>query len=166
MGLDKSQLDYHGAPQAEHAVRLLSEVCEVVYRSGPGFLEDASSGLGPVSGLIAAFRKHPEAAWLVLACDLPGASRDAIRFLVDRRDPNRDAVAFGTREEPEPLFSLWEPRLTSRQDFSDLSPSRALRASECLWLSAPDPDWIRNVNTPAELASWKAERNAASEARR
>ena len=34
-----------------------------------------AAGLGPIAGITAALQRHPKAAWLVVACDLPFLTR-------------------------------------------------------------------------------------------
>jgi molybdenum cofactor guanylyltransferase len=172
MEQEKSEIPYHGVPQVRFCVELLSEFCEKVYLScrkdkipsdGTSYFLDDNPGEGPAGGLKTAFRRHPDVAWLVLACDMPGADRAAVRYLVDRRDPEREATAFGNPLQPEPFFAIWEPRLTNRQDFLHESPSAALRASDCEWVASPSPEWLTSVNTPRELACWMASRKAVSD---
>ncbi len=161
MGFDKGAIDYHGKSQVDHGRELLAKVCETVYVSGLD-LPDEEENAGPIAGLRAANRRHPEAAWLVLACDLPGADETAIRYLISRR--GKEATAFGTPDSPEPLFAIYESGLMARAGKFQ-SPRALLASADCIWVS-PSADWVTNVNTPLELASWMASRNAASDFRR
>lgn len=172
-GEDKSRLAYHGVPQWRYACDLLADYCESVFLSAREdqslpypTLVDEESGLGPVSGFRSAFRKSPAAAWLVLACDLPGVNREAVQWLRDHRDPEADATAFGSPESPEPLFSLWEP--TGLRTFYERggSPRAALISFSTIWVPPKNPGWITNVNTPAERAAFTASRNKISDAGR
>lgn len=106
MGSDKAALDYHGRPQAAHACGLLAPFCARVFVScradqacdpalaGLPQLHDAQEGLGPLGGILTAFAAHPQAAWLVVACDLPHLDAATLAHLVARRDPSRLATAF------------------------------------------------------------------------
>lgn len=112
MGADKATLDYHGRPQAEHAMHLLAAVCEKVFLSCradqtllPGYaghpqIHDAFTGLGPLGGILSALTAHPDAAFLVAACDLPFLDRAAVATLAAGRDPQALATAF---EGPLPI---------------------------------------------------------------
>jgi len=50
-------------------------------------LPDVSFVDGPMSGLLAAMRWAPSASWVVVACDQPHISDDAIRWLLSNRQP-------------------------------------------------------------------------------
>src|SRR6185437_15910850 len=82
MKQDKATLSYHGRTQLEWAMALLEGRVEKAFVSvRPGQSDsvrarfeqivDTHDGLGPIAGILAAQARHPEAAWLVLACDLP-----------------------------------------------------------------------------------------------
>jgi len=67
---------------------------------------------GPFNGILTAHALYPEAAWLVLACDLPLIDRESLLGLLEQRDPGSWATSFATRKSglPEPMATLWEPR--------------------------------------------------------
>jgi len=122
MGMDKGLIEYHKVPQREHLYNLLNEVCEATYMSlreeqesnvpfGFQTLVDLNEFRGPYNGLLSAHKKHPEAAWLVLACDLPLIDLDALKELIFKRDTSKQATAFALKENPlpEPLCAIWEP---------------------------------------------------------
>ncbi len=122
MGTDKGLIPYHGIPQREYLYGLLGQVCERTFVS---LREDQQDGLppemqaivdrnefkGPYNGLLSAHKSHPEAAWLVLACDLPLMDLPALRELITARDPKAMSTAFALKENPlpEPLCAIWEP---------------------------------------------------------
>jgi molybdopterin-guanine dinucleotide biosynthesis protein A len=123
MGTDKGLIRYHGVPQREYLFDLLSEVCEGTFvslreeqaaelPSRMSTIVDLNEYRGPYNGLLSAHKKHPEAAWLVLACDLPLMDLDALKELIAQRDQTKQATAFALRENPlpEPLCAIWEPR--------------------------------------------------------
>lgn len=108
MGRDKASLAYHGRPQAAHILDLLSAFCIRSYVScradqaaleglaGLPQLHDAHADMGPLAGILTAFEAHPEAAWLVVACDLPYLDRASLAALVAARDPSLAATAFAS----------------------------------------------------------------------
>ena len=122
MGTDKGLIPYHGVPQREYLYDLLSEVCEETFvslreeqatelPSRMSTIVDLNEYRGPYNGLLSAHKKHPEAAWLVLACDLPLMDLDALKELIAQRDNTKQATAFALKENPlpEPLCAIWEP---------------------------------------------------------
>ncbi|MFQ5447241.1 MAG: NTP transferase domain-containing protein [Saprospiraceae bacterium] len=168
MRQDKSLLEYHGMPQREYMFRQLTEVCGEVFLScRPDqtarllldfpLMVDSFLHLGPMGALLSAFRKEPDTAWLVVACDLPLLDESTLRYLVENRDPSAIATSFRSPENefPEPLVAIWEPRSYLvlmqflAQGFS--CPRKVLINSPVHLLDAPNPDVLRNVNTPEEV---------------
>lgn len=123
MGKDKGLLHYHGVPQREYLYDLLCKVCEKTYISLreeqqaelPSSIQtiiDLNDYQGPYNGLLSAHKKHPDVAWLVLACDLPLMDLEALKELVSQRDTTKLATTFASKENslPEPLCAIWEPQ--------------------------------------------------------
>ena len=170
MRSDKGALRYHGAAdQRQYTAALLHEFCTDVRVSvrpdqaselpaGLVPLPDTFAGLGPLGGLLSAFRADPNAAWLVLACDLPLLTRTTLGFLVTNRQPRRFATALQSpwNDFPEPLVTIWEPRaygeLLRFLSLGYSCPRKALINSDTAVLRPPVPEELRNVNTPEERA--------------
>ena len=118
MGKDKGQIDYHGKPQREYMADILNEICDETFLSVRSskketvidypFLEDTFYDLGPFGAIASAFRHRPNAAWLVVACDLPLLDLETLDFLVKNRKPSAIATAFNSpvNQFPEPLISI------------------------------------------------------------
>jgi len=169
MQTDKGRLRYHadGREQREVAAALLADVCHDVVVSVRAEqaaelpaclvpLPDRFLGLGPLGGILSAFLADPNAAWLVLACDLPFLSADTLRTLVAGRQPSRLATAFQSpgSDFPEPLITIFEPRaypeLLRFLGLGYSCPRKMLINSDVQVLPTPGGDALRNVNTPAE----------------
>jgi molybdopterin-guanine dinucleotide biosynthesis protein A len=167
MRRDKGLLDYHGEAQREYAAGLLARYCRQVYLScrsdqagEPGgkfpLLPDTFTGLGPKGGILSALRHQPDAAWLVLACDLPLLDDETLHFLVSHRDPSRVATAFLDPDGkfPEPLVTIYEPRsypvLLQMLGLGYSCPRKTLINSDVALLRAPNAKALTNVNEPAE----------------
>ena len=167
MGQDKGLLDYHGAPQREHLYGLMAALgvppslsCRAdqlaTLPKKLAALPDTFLELGPYGAILSAFREDPDAAWLVIACDLPLIDETTIRYLLERRDPMRVATAFQSpvNEFPEPLIAIWEPRAYPvllqflSQGYS--CPRKVLINADVKLLEAPDPRALHNVNSPEE----------------
>ena len=179
MQTDKGRLRYGpaGREQREVAASLLAEVCQDVVVScraeqaaelpaGLVPLPDTFLGLGPLGGILSAFRLDPNAAWLVLACDLPFLTAEVLRALVAGRQPARLATAFQSpgNEFPEPLITIFEPRaypeLLRFLGLGYSCPRKMLINSDVAVLPTPGGGQLRNVNTPAERTA--AEQELAS----
>ncbi len=122
MGTDKGELEYQGKPHREYLYELLEEFCDDVYLSiraeqkedlGSNFktIIDTNDFKGPMNGIMSAHQQFPDAAWLVVATDLPLADKNSIQNLIENRNPDKVATAYATHESglPEPLFAIWEP---------------------------------------------------------
>ncbi len=167
MGRDKGAISWHGKPQREYMADLLKNLCAEVFIScRPGqeteietaypILTDTFADLGPYGAILSAFRQAPDAAWLVVACDLPLLDRATLDFLLENRQPSRVATTFESPfdQMPEPLITLWEPKSYAvllsflAQGYS--CPRKVLLNSDALVLQAPNPEALTNVNTPEE----------------
>ena len=171
---DKGGLHYHALDQRAHTAALLHEFCPDVRVScrpdqvaglpaGLTALPDTFLNLGPLGGLLSAFQADPDAAWLVLACDLPFLTRTTLEFLVAHRQPARAATALCSpwNEFPEPLITIWEPRsyatLLRFLSLGYACPRKALINSDIELLTPPVAAELRNVNTPEERAAAEQE---------
>lgn len=167
MRQDKAVLAYRGEPQLLRAWRLLEAATERAFvsvrdsqrddllRAGLPQIVDTYDAIGPAAGILSAQARYPEAAWLVLACDLPLLDSGTLRQLIDARDPHADATVFTSNHDglPEPLCAIWEPsshaRLLQRYQDGSYCPRKALIQSSIKLLPAPG-DALDNVNTPEE----------------
>lgn len=169
MGEDKALLDRQGEPQLLATFRLLSQHVQSCFvslrrdqreesiRAGlPGIFDEAE-GIGPAAGLLAAHGAHPDAAWLVLACDLPRLQPSTLLGLIRARDGRHAAIAYRSAVDdlPEPLCALWEPAALaslSRQAQAGRYRLRdILESGDALLLSAPSDGVLENINTPEDL---------------
>ncbi len=170
MGCDKALLDYHGVPQGRWTGALLEQVCERVYYScregqdlGPGpdlaevRIHDREEGQGPIGGILLAHEKHPDAAWLVVACDLPRLSKDTLQHLLDSRDAEQMVSAYKSAHDglPEPLGAIYEPAAFASLNEAFQSglkcPRKFLINSEnVLLVDLVDKTALDNANTPEE----------------
>lgn len=167
MQRDKSSLVYHDKSQREHVLSLMAPHCSKVYLScnpiqaeamgdREDIIEDVFLKLGPMGGILSAFRKDPDAAWLTVACDLPYLTEATLQYLVQHRNPSKVATAFLDADGvfPEPLVTLWEPRAYSllldylSQGYS--CPRKVLINSEVEILNPPNKKDFYNANRPEE----------------
>jgi molybdopterin-guanine dinucleotide biosynthesis protein A len=123
MRTDKAALRYAGRNQLERAMELIAPHVQRAYvsvradqtedalRARFPQIRDMHDNLGPIAGVLAAQARHPEAAWLVLACDLPLLDTATLAHLVRCRAPQSAATAYRSSRDglPEPLCAIWEP---------------------------------------------------------
>jgi len=171
MGRDKAALQYAGRSQLERAMELLAprversfvsiradQVEDPTRRAFPQII-DRGADLGPVAGILAAQAAHREAAWLVLACDLPFLDGESLDELLARRAPQRVATAFRSTHDglPEPLCAIWEPAshaaLVAYVESGRQCPRKFLILSDVELLAQPHPRALDNINTPAEYGA-------------
>lgn len=171
MRQDKATLAYGGRVQLERAMALLAPHVERTYvsvraehseepvRARFAQIRDTLKNAGPIAGLLAAQARHPEAAWLVLACDLPFLDEATLVHLLHRRAPARVATAYRSGHDglPEPLCAIWEPRshepVTAYVAGGRTCPRRFLLGADTELLDAPNPEALDNINTPEEYRS-------------
>ena len=170
MGHDKGLIEFHGQPQREYAAKILESVCEQVYIScRPEQMEgianpivDSFSELGPYGGILSAFRKNPNTAWLTVACDLPFLDESILKYLIENRNSSKLATCFmdSDNQFPEPLITVWEPRaypqLLKYLSLGYSCPRKVLINSEVQTLQVPNLNALTNVNSQEDLEKARA----------
>jgi molybdopterin-guanine dinucleotide biosynthesis protein A len=127
-------------------------------RSARPLIVDSVEGEGPIVGIRSALAAHPEAAWMVLACDLPFLTDQALTQLLTERDASQLATAFRSAHDglPEPLCAVWEPAsapaLLAYQAAGGQCPRKFLMRHAVRLLEARDRRALDNINTPEEYA--------------
>ncbi len=172
MRRDKATLQYRGGGgQLERAMELLRPRVARVFvsvrrdqvtdpvRARFEQIVDTREGLGPIAGIVAAQAQYPQAAWLVLACDLPFLDAATLDHLLRSRRADRQATAYRSSYDgqPEPLCAIYEPAtgaaiaayVTSGRD----CPRKFLRQADVELIDQPNPHALDNVNTPEEYGT-------------
>ena len=168
MGSDKGQISYHGRPQREYLYELLENVCQEVFISireeqqdsftgAFNFIYDANLYRGPFNGILSAHARFPNAAWMVLACDLPLIDLPTLRLLNDSRRVDMDATALATEKSglPEPLAAIWEPGGLEKagiylQDAESSCPRKFLINAVTHLVTPETDDLLVNANSMEE----------------
>jgi len=168
MGADKASIRYAGTAQSELAAELLRSYCPKIFLSlrkdqsnctgldHLNVVHDRFESAGPLIGILSAMTLHQQAAWLVIACDLPFLDRKSLDNLLARRDPTKIATAYRSSYDgkPEPLCAIYEPhaRLVLKQflDADIRCPRKILMQTEPLLLDPVNPRALDNVNTPED----------------
>lgn len=170
MGRDKALLRVDGETQLHRAVGLLESLLDRVFvstrtdqqdepeRKKFEQIVDRYQDLGPLAGILSAMEAHPNAGWLVLACDLPQVDTATIRHLLDRRSSEQPFTAYRSSYDglPEPLCAYYAPGSVSiiRAFVDDgiICPRKILISSDTRLLDQINPASLDNINTPEDLA--------------
>lgn len=168
MRRDKAALEYRGRTQLEDAYDLLASVTSRAFvsvrpdqvtdplRQRFPQIVDEHANLGPLAGILAAQRAHPDAAWLVLACDLPFLDAAVLRHLLDQRDLQGYATAFRSTHDglPEPLCAVYEPKsvaaLARYATGGKSCPRKFLIEHQATLLKPVRADALDNVNSTTD----------------
>lgn len=183
MQRDKAALQYRpGETQLDAAMRLLSSRVEQAFvsvradqrddptRARYPAIVDRGDVEGPIAGISAALAGHPDAAWLVLACDLPFLDETTLDYLIAHRDREADATAFRSTRDglPEPLCAIYEPRaragVTAHIAAGRNCPRKFLINAQTRLLEQPNPRALDNVNTVAEYGEAMSSLNSSADA--
>jgi molybdopterin-guanine dinucleotide biosynthesis protein A len=170
MGQDKSELNYFGKPQKEFAKELLEnnnlETFYSVHNLSEKMAEisDKFLNLGPFGGICSAFQKDPNAAWFVLATDVPFINDNIIQLVLKHRNPSKVATAIKgkNKEFVEPLITIYEPKaypILLQYLAQGYSCPRKVLINSDVEIVEIDDDFIRNINTPEEFEVAKKEIN-------
>ena len=167
MGADKGLIDYRGRTQVRWLADLLGEYCVSVRVSvsprqqrSAGYasmatIVDHEPGSGPAGGLMSAWRTDPDAAWLLVAVDLPLLNRATLTALTAGRSSAHLATAFRHPDDVlEPLCTIWEPAarglLERRMEQGDASLRRLLESGPVRVLNPPAPEALYSADLPED----------------
>ena len=171
MGRDKAALVHpDGRSLARRCCDLLREAgCESVVLSLrhdqeiPAGLDDleivrdpAGASHGPIAGIVTGMLLHPDADWLVLACDLPRIDLLTLTHLVSSKQPADTFLAYRSESDalPEPLCALYAPAALPvlgqalADDFR--CPRKILIRNDCRLLEPVTRRALDNANTPED----------------
>jgi molybdopterin-guanine dinucleotide biosynthesis protein A len=158
----------------ERTTAILSPLVDGLVVSGAGMLPkklantvclaDIPGLVGPLAGLLAAFRWQPTVAWLLVACDMPCITTAALQWLLaDRRAGCWGRVPrLAESKYCEPLLAWYDFR--AGQLFEEQMADGDLRISTVAAHPKIDTpvipellhsDWL-NINTPEQLRSVSA----------
>jgi molybdenum cofactor guanylyltransferase len=189
MGRDKALLEFEGRPLAAHALDLFQEVGITAMIAGAAasgraalvkfapVIEDASSGLGPLSGICAALLVTSARYGMFLPVDLPLLPASLLIYLLRSARITRSvaticAVSGFTQTFPVVLDRAALPALKNELDsqrygcFSAFQAAAATAGQSvrsvavellaqtgevCDPLGLPPIDWFLNLNTPDDL---------------
>jgi molybdopterin-guanine dinucleotide biosynthesis protein A len=168
MGADKALLSYGNGPQVKRVAGMLEQLCPPVSISvrhdqlgkpvfaGMRLLPDREEGVGPLEGILSAFREAPDHAWLVVAVDMPYLSEATIRHLLESRDASVFATAYRNpqTDRPEPVCAIYEPRILPVLEAAKAEKRYSLMLLRDVPIRLVEPvraRELRNINDPDEF---------------
>jgi molybdopterin-guanine dinucleotide biosynthesis protein A len=166
MGSDKALMDVRGVPQREFLFHELRHVCDDAFTSCradqhvPGWMNpiyDSAQVPGPLNGILSAFGRYTESAWLTVAVDMPCVDRAVLSFLISHRDPKRLATSFYNEltGDLEPMLTLWEPGalnlLVDQCSDGNYSALSFLNSHPVKGVCPPSVETFTNLNTPDDV---------------
>jgi len=184
MGADKAAIEFSGKTLLDQAVSTMAHVVDDVFVSARDeqrlsagretypFIADRLGPeiRGPAAGILSAHCQYPDAAWLVLAMDMPLVTVAMLEGLVSERDSDYDATAWRSERNsaPEPLCAVYEPATLVRflhqvQAGGDTSPQRWLGTQSVKLLAGSGSGLLAGANTPQELDLRRAEKRGGQE---
>jgi molybdopterin-guanine dinucleotide biosynthesis protein A len=171
MGEDKTKLALHGQPQYQHMLEVATSVtsegyisarAEQDFTSNASVITDRFVGLGPFGAILSAFMHDPNAAWLVIAADLPMIDPSFLSELIEARDPSKVSTAFlnPVTGFADPLCTIYEPRAYPRL-LHFLSrgvscPRKMLINSDVKLIEPSNAEKLFNLNTPEDLERFRS----------
>ena len=177
MQRDKAALSYAGQPQLTRAMERLTALTQRCFvsvrpdqihdplRAQWAQIVDREGESGPLAGIRAAQAHAPQAAWWVLACDLPRLESTALQHLLGKRDPTRLATTYLSAHDglPEPLCTIYEPSAVGALDAyvqaGGRCPRKFLSTHEVCALQPFSPEALDNINSADEY--WQAMQDSA-----
>lgn len=167
MGTDKALLNYRGEALVAAALRKLRQVtAEAAIAGGDPALArfgrlipDLAPGMGPLGGIVAGLRQSGHEWNLFVPVDLPDFPASAMRALCAAAAAGGAATTVARCDgQVHPLCAVIArralPVLEAQLEAGNLRVRAAFEAAgPVAYWQCPDPDWLRNANTPADFAA-------------
>lgn len=172
MGSDKSMIEYHGQPHSHYLFNILREFCNLVYLSvnelqsgntnnSYPYITDSSrySKIGPMSALLSAWQKFPNASLLAVGCDYPFIKKETIQTLTLNRKGNATCFIHPEKNIHEPLITIYEssfyPAVLNCYNKKKYSLSKILKYENVNAIFPSTFLMLQNANTTDDYLSAK-----------
>lgn len=168
MKMDKALIAYKGIPHAEYMHAVLAKYCDGVFLSSrkdqwinttleklPSITDSYEKG--PIGGILSAFDKHPDANWIIVACDLVHFNEKTVEKLLAHANDKVIATAYTNTYSgfPEALCALYTPKAFAifKDAFaSDVKcPVKVLRQTTVDLINQENGINLANINTKEEF---------------
>ena len=168
-GSPKAFAELEGKFFYEHVYEALGAVCsQVIIVTRPELTgrfpahlnvmtdTEEAAGQGPLAGIYSAMNTAGGGWYLVLPCDMPYVTAEAVHRLMQTADRDAEVSAVRTMGEHLPLFSMWNGRVKDRLGESlhqrQLGVMEFLRQSDTKWIESgrihADDMIFCNINKP------------------
>ncbi|MEO7993337.1 MAG: molybdopterin-guanine dinucleotide biosynthesis protein B [bacterium] len=122
--------------------------------------DDAPNLAGPLAGVLGAHRARPWTTWMILGCDFPLMTADALAWLWGQRAPGRWAIWPVLEGRAIPVAAIYEPQIVPTLERAAANGERSLTRilqphPSCCQIAIPaqHQQAFRSANTPEE---WEA----------
>jgi len=172
MGRPKSRLMFDDATFGERIVDVMKKHVTEIHLLGDGPIPRGLADLprfpdppnvgGPLAGILAALRARRGVGWIIVGCDQPLITDDALTWLLNQRKPDRLAIMPRMdAERIEPLLAIYETGILEQAEklaAQGISRIRKIALAEGVFMPTPPVElracWT-NVNTPEDYALLK-----------
>ncbi|MEL0276081.1 MAG: molybdopterin-guanine dinucleotide biosynthesis protein MobB [Deltaproteobacteria bacterium] len=179
MGQPKAWLPCNGSPMALQLAKLLEDLLgenQVFFGGEPppfpanlpvaqrqeleryAVISDRVGGFGPWGGLLGLWEAEPKTSWLVLGCDYPRLTIDALSWLLSQRDPLRPATLACHQDGLlETMVGIYEPAFRYLLEGAWLDGGKRMNRRMQQWplhtLQLPQSlqSCWQGINTPSDL---------------
>lgn len=126
--------------------------------------QPGGSGVGPMGGIWSCFQQTDAEGFFTVSCDMPLFRREMFQALMDRWQPEYDALVWRTRDgRIHPVCGYYsrscEPALKKAIESGNYRMMKVLSDLNCLFVDTSEvhlPDtWFANVNSPQALEQLK-----------
>jgi len=168
MGCNKALLSYRGATLVEYIASEVQSAAGSVSLVGSADLycrlpypvvPDRFPNCGPAAGVHAALACG-EADWnLIVACDMPGVTRDRLARLLEEaeRRARQALIPLADARRPQPLCAVYHrdclPVFERALRMGRYRLSSVIQELDLACLSPEETAWLENLNTPADWAA-------------
>jgi len=168
MGQDKAWMNYHGqaewqraqeciAPYVEHTyISIRADQAEDARFPAAYCITDRWDNIGPMNGIASAMHTHPDVAWCVVPCDMPGLDASIIQAIIKQRSVESWATVVENQDgQLEPMCAIYEPAAATALLESIEAKEYSLHRCLTQWpiqrvkLDQDDAS-LENINTPEE----------------
>ena len=175
MGRDKSLLEIRGVPLIQRLIaQLRGRFREVLISSddpapyhatGLRVIPDGQPGQGPLRGIAAALQTAETETVFVVACDIPDIDPRFVRSLIAAARQADCAVPRRADGRWEPLFSAWRrsalPAIREVLAEGGRKIDAVFPRIRTTAVDLVDGAWLRNLNTPRDVADYLAQQEGA-----